>query len=348
MGSPPPPPPRCVGAACWVLLRPCARAGMVGRVNEHGRPAYDDFANLEGRSALAAAFAKQVLTTIRPWLPKAAAELDVLDIGSGYGATGEALAESCRTVVGLEPMPDLHRSAMSRAGGNLSFRLGGVESLMDREAYDLIVLDNVYEHLPNQSLALDRISAALRPGGVLYLLTPNRLWPIEAHYRLPFLAWLPLPLANRYLRAMRRGVDYADASYAPTLWGLRRAFAAHPELEWNLTLPGEPGATMAGSPLHYRVGMAALRRWPGLWGISKLCWWLQSNAANEPGNKAPRCCWPGRASAAEPEPPGSFGTLSFDVVTRSGRDGFVWRYRQFAWRTACPPLLRHAAAIAPQ
>jgi hypothetical protein len=26
---------------------------------------------------------------------------------------------------------------------------------------------------------------------------------------------------------------------------------------------------MAGTPVHYRWGMAALRRWPSLWAISK-------------------------------------------------------------------------------
>ena len=238
-------------------------------VTSDGRPAYDDFANLEGRSQLARVFAEQVLATVSPWLSRPFHELDVLDVGSGYGASAAVLAESCRSVVGLEPMPGLHRHAALMESDNLTFRLGEVERLRDREAFDLIVLDNVYEHLPDQKLALQRISAALRPGGVLYILTPNRLWPIEAHYRLPFLAWFPLPLANRYLRASRRGTDYTDTSYAPTLWGLRSALNRHPEFTWKLVLPGSPMATMAGAPAHYRWGMAALRRWPGLWAVSK-------------------------------------------------------------------------------
>jgi SAM-dependent methyltransferase len=151
----------------------------------------------------------------------------------------------------------------------LTFRQGGVEDIRERDAYDLVVLDNVYEHLPYHALALFNVSRALRPGGVLYMVIPNRAWPIEAHYRLPFLAWLRLPLANAYLRLSRRGTDYTDASYAPTLWGLRKQLDGRPELAWRLVLPEDPTATMAGTPWHYRLGMALLRRAPALWSVSK-------------------------------------------------------------------------------
>ena len=217
------------------------------------------------------AFARQILATCGPDLPKSAAQLDVLDLGSGYGATAAALAERCRSVVGLEPMPELHKASLRLGEGisNLTFRQGGVEQLDEVEAYDLVVLDNVFEHLPDQCEALRRIDRALRPGGVVYLLVPNRLWPVEVHYGLPFLSWLPLSWANRYLRLSGRGEDYTDASYAPTRWGLNRALRAHPNWSWRYTLPGDPSATRAGTPAHYRIGMAALRGVPALWVVSK-------------------------------------------------------------------------------
>lgn len=224
---------------------------------------------MEDRGRLADGFARQILATTAPWLPRPVAELDVLDVGSGYGATAAALAAQVGSVVGLEPMPALHEAASRLATGNLSFRLGGVESLADVEAFDLVVLDNVYEHLPDHADALAAISVALRPGGVLFLLTPNRLWPIEAHYRLPFLSWLPLGLANRYLRASGRGSDYTDASYAPTAWGLRRELRRWPGLTARFVLPADLSATAAGAAWHYRAGVAALRLCPPLWAVSK-------------------------------------------------------------------------------
>jgi SAM-dependent methyltransferase len=219
------------------------------------------------------AFAHQVLSTTRAFREKSDGELDVLDLGCGYGDTAFHLAQTCRSVVGTEPAGELIRVAedkrLKSPLPNLTFRKEGVEQLNERERYDLILLDNVYEHLPDHDRALTAITRALRPGGVLYLLTPNKLWPVEAHYRLPFLSYLPLPWANRYLRLTGRGIDYRDASYAPTYWSLKRRLDARPELSWRYVLPGERGITVSGTPLHYRLGMAAIERLPGLWAISK-------------------------------------------------------------------------------
>lgn len=234
------------------------------------RPDYDKFTPMDQvRGPLASAFARQALETSRPWLSKAIEELDVLDVGSGYGHTAYELAGRCRSVVGLEPANTLFREAEALAAPNLRFCNASIESLEDHEVFDFIVLDNVFEHLPHQADALERMSRALRPGGVLYILVPNKLWPIEAHYRLPFLSWLPLKLANRYLRLSGRGADYSDASNAPTWWGMRRALAAQPTLQWQFVLPALPDATVAGTPWNYRVGMAILQRVPALWAISK-------------------------------------------------------------------------------
>ena len=235
------------------------------------RPGYADFMGMRQMAASAAeGFANQVLVTCGPVLPKAERELDVLDVGSGYGFAARLLADRCRSVTGIEPMVELHEEASKLGDGvtNLGFRLGGVETLDDGAAYDLVVLDNVYEHLPDQRDALARVDRALRPGGVVYMLMPNRLWPREVHYGLPFLSWLPLPLANRYLRWSGRGEDYTDASYARTYWTLRRHLR-EVGWEWSLTLPGDPSATHLGAPWHYRLGMRLLRRFPALWAISK-------------------------------------------------------------------------------
>ena len=193
----------------------------------------------------------------------------MLDVGSGYGRTAAAggaaavaLSRPCTSTPG-------DGVAATEEHGDLEHRHGGVEELTEVAAFDLVVLDNVYEHLPDHSLALQRVAAALRPGGVAFVLVPNKAWPIEAHYRLPFLSWLPLRWADRYLRWSGRGTSYPDASYAPTYRSLRRDVGRQPDLTAHFVLPHDPAATVAGTPAHYRWGMAALRRWPALWAISK-------------------------------------------------------------------------------
>lgn len=237
------------------------------------RPEYDSYRDFStSRSDIADQLATQALATVEPWLAKSVEELDVLDAGSGYGGTAMALSRRCKSVVGCEPASDLHEAAVASLSqavhGRVEFVHAGVESLDYREAFDLVILDNVYEHLPDQDAALAAIWHAMRPGAVLYVLVPNKLWPVEAHYDLPFLSWLPLPLANRYLRLTKRGSNYEDASYAPTYWGLKKAMSKH-GLRYRFVLPADPGATVAGTPWHYRVGMALLRRFPSLWSISK-------------------------------------------------------------------------------
>jgi len=236
------------------------------------RPCYDCYNPMsQERAARAEAFAQQILETCRPFLSKPIAQLDVLDVGCGYGHTAAALAQSCHSVLGIEPAETLAQAAQELAANcpRLSILQSSVYDLQPRADFDLVVLDNVFEHLPDQPRALEIVSGCLRPGGVLYMVMPNKLWPIEVHYRLPFLSYLPLSWANAYLRLTGRGTDYRDASYAPTYWRLRRLLDRRPELRYHFVLPANLSWTTAGNVWHYRLGVALLRRCPWLWAVSK-------------------------------------------------------------------------------
>ena len=237
-------------------------------------PAYErqNASMLERRSKLAPRFAQQIALTVAPTLGRPLSECDVVDIGCGYGHAAHALAAEARSVVGIEPSAALAAEADALARGSsrpMRVLHGGHERLLEYPAsFDLAVMDNVFEHIPDQAAALHHVSVALRPGGCLYMLVPNRLWPMEVHYHLPGLSWLPVPLANAYLRATGRGEDYTDASYAPTAAGLMALFAEQPSLEARFVLPGDVSLAQGVSPL-YRLGVKAIGRWPALWQISK-------------------------------------------------------------------------------
>ena len=239
------------------------------------RPQYDAFGDsmLESRGPLAEKLSRQALATTEPFRSLPVGDLAVLDVGCGYGHTALELARTCRRVVGIEPSLPLaefgEELAASSGLDNVQILHRSVEELEDRETFDLVILDNVLEHLPNADDSLERISRSLRPGGVIYIVVPNKLWPIEHHYFLPFLGYLPLPLANAYLRLSGRGEDYEDASYAPTLWGLRKMFKRRSELKMHLVPPADISLTMAGGPWHYRFGVALLQRLPFFWWIAK-------------------------------------------------------------------------------
>jgi 2-polyprenyl-3-methyl-5-hydroxy-6-metoxy-1,4-benzoquinol methylase len=227
----------------------------------------------ELRRRLAPAFVRQLRLTVGCFLPRPLEACRVIDVGCGWGHLARELAREGCDVVGIEPSQELLESARGAAReeglGNVEFRRATLDSLDERDAYDLAILDNVFEHIPDQPAALRGLERCLRPGGVAFLIIPNKLWPLEVHYRLPFLAYLPLPLADAYLRLTGRGTSYADASYAPTYPGLRRMLRRFPAFEAHFVLPGDVTLAQGGASRLYRWGVAALRRFPSLWTVSK-------------------------------------------------------------------------------
>lgn len=238
--------------------------------NEH--PAYDLMPDQRGPRA--SGFAHQILQTVQPFLSTPIAQLRVLDVGCGYGYTSVELARQCRQVVGIDASNMLIEHArvlrLQSQLRNIEFYCHPAEELHDIAHYDLVILDNVLEHLPDQPAALRRISQSLKPGGVVFILVPNKLWPMEVHYRLPFLSYLPLRLANFYLRLTGRGADYSDASFAPTFFGLNRLLRHCEGVSFRYVLPADLSLATMGQSLHYRLGAAAIRRCPWLWIVSKM------------------------------------------------------------------------------
>jgi 2-polyprenyl-3-methyl-5-hydroxy-6-metoxy-1,4-benzoquinol methylase len=257
--------------------QPCATTDVSVETTSgpHDAPGYEHAGRSmrASRSPLARKFREQILRTTTPFRTAPVEELVVLDVGCGFGATSLALAEQCRSVLGIDLWPRLIEHAKAdaeqRALRNVEFEPADIANWEAPNRFDLIVLDNVLEHLPEQRRSLSNVVSSLKPGGVCYLLVPNRLWPIEVHYKLPFLSWLPLSIANRYLRWSRRGTDYTDSSYAPTYGSLRRMLSDLPGIESHFVLPADLSLTVGGSSLTYRIGVGLLRRCSWLWWISK-------------------------------------------------------------------------------
>jgi len=240
------------------------------------RPAYDSGPQnmLDQRAPRAAGFARQILQTVQPFLSTPIPQLCVLDLGCGYGHTTVELARQCRQIVGIDASRTLVEHALTVKQQahlpNVEFDCRAAEDLQDVARYDLVILDNVLEHLPHQRPALRRVAASLKPGGVVFILVPNKLWPMEVHYHLPFLSYLPLRLANLYLRLTGRGSDYSDASFAPSFFGLNRLLRHCEGVSFRYVLPADLSLATMGRSLHYRVGASAIRRCPWLWAISKM------------------------------------------------------------------------------
>ena len=99
-----------------------------------------------------------------------------LDMGCGAGLLAEPLARLGATVTGVDAAPEVIAAATAHAtaaGPAIDYRVGGIEAVAG-ERFDLIVSFEVIEHVPDPAAFVRALAAALAPGGLLLLSTPNR------------------------------------------------------------------------------------------------------------------------------------------------------------------------------
>lgn len=97
----------------------------------------------------------------------------LLDVGSGDGAFVAQMAALGWNAEGLEPDP---AAAANAAKAGLRVTQGPLADLDDAahaEAFDAVTLSHVIEHMHDPTAELLRIRRLLKPGGILWLATPN-------------------------------------------------------------------------------------------------------------------------------------------------------------------------------
>lgn len=125
-------------------------------------------------------------------------EADVLDIGTGAGAIAAALAADAKSVTSVDIFDERQVT-----DGYTFVRLADETLPFHDAAFDVVVYNHVIEHVPDQHKHISEIARVLKPGGIVYLATPNKYGPTDPHYELPLLSWLPRPLALLYLKAVK-------------------------------------------------------------------------------------------------------------------------------------------------
>ena len=148
----------------------------------------------------------------------------VLDLGCGLGEYVRAFARRGARALGTDIAVDRLIEAQQRVvttatRGVDGFMAAAGEALPFRdETFDLVVLNEVIEHVQDDRATLCEVARVLRPGGTCVLYAPNRLFPFETHGiywrgryifgNIPFVNWLPDTLRNRlvpHARAYRHG-----------------------------------------------------------------------------------------------------------------------------------------------
>ena len=143
-----------------------------------------------------------------------------LDVGCSSGLIAAELAPLFRLLLGGDyDLPAL-RHAPKLQDGSLAFaQVDAMRLPIDDGVIDVVICAQVYEHVPDDTRLAAEVYRVLRPGGIVFFSGPNWLYPIEPHYFLPFLHWLPERLAGAYLRLFGKGDAYYERSRS--WWGLR-------------------------------------------------------------------------------------------------------------------------------
>lgn len=152
----------------------------------------------------------------------------VLENGCGVGVYIGHLQPHARQVFGLEYEFERAAEAGRRNAPALVVCGAGEELPYPDNTFDVILSNEVLEHVRDDAAALSEMARVLTPGGRLVLFCPNRWHPVEQHGiywrgryifgNIPLVNYLPDPLRNRLAPHVR----------AYTGHGLRRLLSGLP------------------------------------------------------------------------------------------------------------------------
>lgn len=180
-----------------------------------GTETFNDIQIAGGDTAVPMAMAKR-LETLRPFLSGKSGRF--LDCGCGSGAYVVAIKNQFPLEVhGIEHDPGKVRSAWEQLGLIGQVQQGDLQRLDHPDgSWEFAMLNEVLEHVPDDRTALREVFRVLKPGGLLFLFSPNRWFPFETHgvywkgsgrpvpHWIPFIPYIPISAGQKVLRYWAR------------------------------------------------------------------------------------------------------------------------------------------------
>jgi ubiquinone/menaquinone biosynthesis C-methylase UbiE len=149
----------------------------------------------------------------------------ILEVGSHIGC-GLLMVDSSAYITGLEYYYENCVKAKMLATAlnkkSIFYVQGNAADLPYRSnEFDFVQSHHVIEHMPRTLWPkyIKEMGRVLKPNGVCFLSYPQFFYPIESHYKLPFLHWLPVKLRPYYARLTphHRHVREAEKTYQQTV-----------------------------------------------------------------------------------------------------------------------------------
>jgi 2-polyprenyl-3-methyl-5-hydroxy-6-metoxy-1,4-benzoquinol methylase len=160
----------------------------------------------------------------------------IADVGGGAGTLARLFARRGHSVTCVDLSRDLLAVGKSRAeaeGLKMEFiNCSATQTPIPSSSLDICVIPELLEHVVEWRECLDEAGRMVRPGGLLYLSTTNKLCPIQEEFTLPLYSWYPGFLKRRYERlAVTTRPELANYAKYPavnwfTYYSLRKELVA--------------------------------------------------------------------------------------------------------------------------
>ena len=129
----------------------------------------------------------------------------------------EIIREKCRQA-GINP-----KNFKQEFGENMSF---------EAEEFDFIHCFTVLEHVQNIEKCIQEMLRIAKPGGVIYINTPNYSFPLERHYKIFFPTFLPKVFGYLYLFLRRKPLKFLKSINFISESRLNKILARQPGIYW--------------------------------------------------------------------------------------------------------------------
>jgi 2-polyprenyl-3-methyl-5-hydroxy-6-metoxy-1,4-benzoquinol methylase len=134
--------------------------------------------------------------------------LEVADVGCGAGTQAMIWAGMGHRVHGLDvsnPLIQLATQRSAEAGLKMEFVVGSAASLpWEHASMDVCLVPELLEHVENWKQCISEFARILKPRGILFLSTTNKLCPKQLEYDLPLYSWYPA-VTKRYFERLAMG-----------------------------------------------------------------------------------------------------------------------------------------------
>ena len=148
----------------------------------------------------------------------------ILDIGCSNALVLDTVVEELDPdfAVGI----DMDAAVAPAPTGKRAVVIGDAMSLpLLSGSMDVVICNHTYEHVPDANKLFSEISRVLKADGIVYFSAMNARWPMEPHYHLPFIHWLPGKVARAILNARGFPAGYLEKPLnTPKLANLVSAF----------------------------------------------------------------------------------------------------------------------------